>query len=72
MYDPKGELTPYSDPQKAISDKLKFQMADNIPRPIFEKGKVIRIEGAPFRIESIGSHLITLRPLPWDGGEDES
>lgn len=64
MYMSKGELKPFENKEalKKVWDKLTPQ--EKREQPVFEKGEEIYIKGAPFRIESIGSHLMTLRPLP--------
>ena len=64
MYMPEGELQPIEDESslKILLDKMT--PVERRERPVFEKGEVVPVKGAPFRVESIGSHLLTLRPLP--------
>lgn len=64
MYIPKGELKEFENREamKEVFNKLTPQQKRE--QPVFEKGEVVMVKGAPFRVESIGSHLMTLRPLP--------
>lgn len=71
MYIPKGELQPIENESalKEIYEKLTPQQRRE--QPVFEKGETVLVKGAPFRVESLGTHLMTLKPLPREASFEE-
>ena len=64
MYSPRGELDVFKDMESLNKVRDQLSEKEKLERPTFTKGEVVEIKGAPFRVESLGTHLMTLRPMP--------
>lgn len=64
MYDPKGEMIGFNSLDDMHAARKKLTPQQKKERPTFEKGEVVFLKGAPFRVMSLGNKLVTLRPLP--------
>ena len=71
MYNPEGQLDSFESKKDLEKLQEMFTPEQRARRPGFEVGEALMIKGAPFRIESMGEKLMTLRPLPWNSPEHE-